>query len=57
MAADIKKHFGVDSTLISGTSGVFDVVVDDQLVFSKHSEKRFPDNPEVVAAITVLQND
>jgi selT/selW/selH-like putative selenoprotein len=34
-----------------GSGGVFDVVVDGQLVFSKKKEGRFPDTDEVLALL------
>jgi len=38
----------VDAELIKGRGGVFDVVVDDALIFSKHAEgDRFPEEREV----------
>ncbi len=37
--------------LIKGTDGVFDVVVDGVLIFSKHREGRFPDAAEIVTAL------
>jgi len=33
---------------VEGARGIFDVYVDDRLVFSKHQEQRFPDRGEVV---------
>jgi len=51
LAASIKQEFGVDSELIRGTDGVFDVRVDGRLVFSKHALGRFPNDGEVEAAI------
>jgi selT/selW/selH-like putative selenoprotein len=47
----LKSHFDVDPNLIKGKNGVFDVVVDDRLVFSKHRVGRFPDPGEVMKAI------
>jgi len=54
LAASLKQEFGVEPELIRGTNGVFDVVVDDQLVFSKHDSGRFPDDGEVEARIRRL---
>ncbi len=36
---------------MTGTAGQFDVVVDGQLIFSKHKEGRFPDHEEVLRAL------
>jgi selenoprotein W-related protein len=51
LAASLKKEFGVDTELIRGTGGVFDVRVDGELVFSKHDVSRFPEDGEVEAEI------
>jgi len=48
MAARISEAFGLEPELIKGRNGVFDVVVDDKLVFSKHQVGRFPDDEEVI---------
>lgn len=34
-----------------GSGGVFDVHVDDRLIYSKHATGRFPTDEEVVAAM------
>jgi selT/selW/selH-like putative selenoprotein len=36
-----------DLRLVPGGKGIFDVHLDDQLLFSKHSEHRFPEYPEI----------
>ena len=48
MAARISEAFGLEPELIKGRNGVFDVVADDKLVFSKHQVGRFPDDEEVI---------
>ena len=42
---------GVSVELIRGANGVFDVLVGEDLVFSKHSQGRFPETGEVVAIL------
>jgi len=37
--------------MIAGSGGIFDVRIDGKLVFSKHSEGRFPEPGEVVRSI------
>ena len=34
--------------MVKGDRGVFDVTVDGKLIFSRHSEERFPENSEIV---------
>jgi len=39
----------VKSKLIEGSGGVFDVVVDGDLIYSKHEQDdRFPENEEIL---------
>lgn len=47
----IREEFGVESQLVKGDDGVFDVVADGRLVFSKHREGRFPEEQEVLEAL------
>ena len=42
---------GVDARTTEGGSGQFDVVVDGELVWSKHREGRFPESDEIVGAL------
>ena len=44
----------MQAELVKGDNGVFDVFADEQLVFSKDTEGRFPDPPEVVAALRAV---
>ena len=43
----LEEKFGAEITLENGSNGVFDVTVDGRLLFSKHSEGRFPEEGEV----------
>ena len=36
---------------IPGTKGQFDVLADGRLLFSKHSEGRFPDDGEILGQL------
>lgn len=38
----------MEATLIKGSGGVFEVVLDGTLVFSKKAEGRFPDLDEIL---------
>jgi selenoprotein W-related protein len=58
LAAEIKNRFGIDVELIKGRDGVFEINVDDQLIFSKKSTGRFPETGEVKEALAgVLDTD
>jgi len=50
LAAELKKS-GIDAELIPGKGGVFEVVADGRLVFSKKSLGRFPKPGEVSALL------
>ena len=50
-AGEILRHWApilVGLELKTGTKGIFDVTVDDELVFSKGESKRFPEPGELV---------
>lgn len=51
MAAQLKKTFGVDSTLSSGGRGEFTIWVDGAKVFDKAGRHEFPTNEEAVEAV------
>jgi hypothetical protein len=44
---------GVDARATPGGKGQFDVVRDGELVFSKHSEHRFPGETEIASLVGV----
>ncbi len=52
MAARIKQATGSEPELIRGGDGIFDVVRDGELLFSKHEAGRFPEEDEIVALLT-----
>jgi len=41
----------VDAELIAGAGGIFDVMVDAQLVYSKHATGQFPNETVLVAEL------
>jgi len=47
----LKREFGADIDLIKGDGGIFDVKVDGDMVFSKHSVGRFPNPGEVEGSV------
>ena len=49
MAAEIKQKTGEDPELIPGKGGIFDVVADGKMLFSKHEVGRFPEHDEVLS--------
>ena len=55
MAAEIKKELGIDSQLVRGSGGIFDISVDNKRIFSKKEQGRFPSEKEVVEQLRSLQ--
>lgn len=49
MAAKLKESLGVDPELIPKGGGIFDVVVDGKLIYSKFETGSFPDEAKLVA--------
>ncbi len=54
LAAKISEELGLEALLIKGVAGVFDVIADDTVVFSKLEEQRFPQDIEVIEALRQL---
>lgn len=55
LAAEIKKELGVDPELIRGRGGVFNVIVENRKIFSKHDEGRFPSENEILEQLRGLK--
>jgi selT/selW/selH-like putative selenoprotein len=55
LAEQIQSQFGLSSQLVKGHGGVFEVSVDDRLLFSKKKERRFPEPGEIEDQIAGLQ--
>jgi selenoprotein W-related protein len=51
LAAALRESLGIESALIRGTDGVFDVAVDGAIVFSKHETGRFPSHDEILRLV------
>jgi len=47
LAALLNKHYGIDVELIGSTGGVFEVVVDGELIYSKKATGEFPDEQQL----------
>ena len=52
----IEKQFGVKAELIKGIGGVFEVSVNDNLLYSKKELGRFPDKNEVEDLIEGIES-
>ena len=55
MAAEIKRELGIDSQVVRGSGGIFEVSVDSKRIFSKHEEGRFPTEKEILDKLRVMQ--
>lgn len=55
LQAAIKNEFGTTADLEQGHGGVFDVVIDGTLVYSKDQTYRFPTNDEIFAKVRELK--
>ena len=52
MEAELKSKFpGVETKLILSGGGVYEIILDGELIFSKKTLGRFPDDGEVAALI------
>ncbi|MBQ60688.1 MAG: hypothetical protein CMQ19_01300 [Gammaproteobacteria bacterium] len=51
MAAELSKSLDVDAKLCADGKGIFDVLVDGDLVYSKYETNRFPKPGEVTKLI------
>jgi selenoprotein W-related protein len=47
LAEDLQRKFGIQPELVRSSGGVFEVTVDNQLIFSKKKLGRFPQPGEV----------
>ncbi|NIN36697.1 MAG: SelT/SelW/SelH family protein [Gammaproteobacteria bacterium] len=54
MAALLKKHCGINTELIKSGGGVFEVIVDGNLVYSKKATGDFPDEEKLIKKISAV---
>jgi selT/selW/selH-like putative selenoprotein len=47
----LKEEFAIETELITGGGGIFDVVADGTRIYSKHETGRFPEPDEVISAL------
>jgi selT/selW/selH-like putative selenoprotein len=50
----LSQELRVEAQLIKGDNGVFDIVANGNLIFSKHATGRFPEEHEIVEALRPL---
>jgi selenoprotein W-related protein len=49
--AEVKRQRNIETSLIKGGGGQFEVVLDGKLIFSKKQAGRFPDTKEILEQI------
>jgi selenoprotein W-related protein len=47
LAEDLQRKFGIQAELVRSSGGVFEVAIDNQLLFSKKKLGRFPQPGEI----------
>jgi len=47
----VKERFKTNIDLVASSGGVFEITVDDKLVFSKKKEGRFPTDNELIELV------
>ena len=57
MAAASRDEFGFESELVRLRNGIFNVWVDGKKIFDKDHEERFPEEQEILDAITAMKKD
>ena len=51
LAEELRNAVGVEANIIAGRHGIFDVIVDDRLIFSKAQTGRFPEPGEIAGKL------
>ena len=51
MAAELKQNFHAEAELLPGGNGIFDVLVDGDLIYSKYQTGSFPAAEEISGII------
>ena len=52
MAAAVKARFDVEPEVVEGARGSFEVYLDENRLFSKLAEGRFPEDDEILALVS-----
>jgi selT/selW/selH-like putative selenoprotein len=47
LQAAIKDKYGITASLREGAGGIFEVFIDDKVVYSNQETYRFPENQEI----------
>jgi len=55
-AEEIEKNFDIKVNLIGGSGGIFDVKLEDKIIYSKHDRRRFPQEGEMTEILKRILN-
>ena len=53
VSAEIKEAISVEANLVASAGGVFNVMLDGKLIFSKHKFGRFPEEGEITKLLNI----
>lgn len=56
MQAAIKDKYGIIASLREGAGGIFEVFIDDKVVYSNQETYRFPEHEEIFEKIEAAKN-
>ena len=51
LAAELKENFNIEAELFAEGKGIFDIVLDNDVIYSKYDTGRFPEPGEVTRLI------
>ena len=51
MGDELHKNLGAEIELIAGSNGIYDVMVEGKMIFSKFEQGRFPETEEIINLI------
>jgi len=52
LADELKEAIGIESKLIPGDGGIFEVIADGKVIYEKAKTGRFPDKGEVLKMLS-----
>ncbi|MEJ6515785.1 MAG: Rdx family protein [Pseudomonadales bacterium] len=56
MAAELANGLGIEAEMLPEGEGIFDVVLDGQIIFSKYNVHRFPNTGEIADLVRAIVN-
>ena len=56
LAEELRDNFKVEAALVTGLFGIFDIIADGKVVFSKYETGRLPNYGEISRKLKALDN-